>query len=96
MTSLGMEVAGMCTQSHLNMINTISYVGQCTNGEWNSLRCKGNTTPLSVLQIRADSRRKYANMSQLTLIKILTPIGEYKKHYDYPPSIHIMLPYRTP
>ena len=65
MTSLGMEVAGMCTQSHLNMINTISYVGQCTNGEWNSLRCKGNTRPLSVLQIRADSRRKYANMSQL-------------------------------
>lgn len=36
----------------------IKVTGESTNREWNTLRCRGNTHPLSILQIRADVRSK--------------------------------------
>lgn len=49
-------------------------IGQCTNGEWSTLRCKGNTRPLSVFQIKADARKKYSKMPKKTMMAMLTPI----------------------
>lgn len=48
-------------------------LGFTTNGEWNSLRTKGNTRPLSVLQIRSDVRAKYAKLKAKKLIRMLSP-----------------------
>ena len=47
--------------------------GFTSNGEFNSLRCKGNTRPLSVLQLKADVRAKYATMKQQTMRAMLSP-----------------------
>lgn len=50
-------------------------IGFATNGEWNSLRTKGNTRPISVLQIRSNVRAKYSRMNLKKLIGMLTPKG---------------------
>lgn len=50
--------------------------GECTNGEWNTLWCRGNTRPLSILQIRADVRSKYTKMPKSTMMAMLTPISK--------------------
>ena len=44
------------------------------DGEWNTLRSKGNSRPLSILQIRSDAHAKYSYMKQAKLIGMLTPI----------------------
>lgn len=49
------------------------FIGFVTNGEWNSIRMKGNTRPLSVLQIRAEVRKKYATIGVKKLEGMLTP-----------------------
>ena len=48
-------------------------VGFVSNGEYNSMKSHGYTRPLSVLQIRADARRKYSSMGKKTMIDMLTP-----------------------
>ena len=48
-------------------------IGLVTNGEWNSLRTKGNTRPLSVLEIRSNIRLKYGRMGEKKMKKMLTP-----------------------
>ncbi|XP_065893229.1 uncharacterized protein [Dysidea avara] len=50
--------------------------GFVTDGEWNSLRTKGNTRPLSVLQIRADVRAKYSRMGFKTMSGMIMPLLE--------------------
>ena len=50
-------------------------VGFVTNGEWNSLRAKGDTRPLSVFEIQTEVRRKYSRLSASTLVKLITPTG---------------------
>ncbi len=52
------------------------YVGFVSNGEFNSMRVKGNTRPLSVLQIKANARKKYSSIAVSTMVDMLTPIGE--------------------
>lgn len=47
-------------------------LGFVTNGEWNSLRTKGNTRPLSVHEIRAGVRKKYAKLGLKKLQGMLT------------------------
>ena len=49
-------------------------VGFTSDGEWNSLRTKGNSRPLSVFQIRADVRSKYSHMSMKRMVEMITPI----------------------
>lgn len=48
--------------------------GFTTDGEWNTLRSKGNSQPLSILQIRSDANAKYAHMKQTKLIGMFTPM----------------------
>ena len=50
-------------------------VGFVTNGEFNYMRSKGYTRPLSVLQIRTDVHNKYNKIKAETLLNMLTPEG---------------------
>ena len=61
------------------MFNHCNYniIGFTSDGEWNSLRTKGNTRPLSVFQILSNARRKYAQKKQHTMIEMLTPLCKY-------------------
>ncbi|XP_065899778.1 uncharacterized protein [Dysidea avara] len=50
--------------------------GFTTDGEWNSLHTKGNTRPLSIFQIRADARSKFActditKMTNMVTLKVM-------------------------
>ncbi|XP_065892094.1 uncharacterized protein [Dysidea avara] len=54
----------------------MNVAGFTTDGEWNSLRTKGNSRPLSVFQIRADARSKYSHMSVKRMVEMITPIDE--------------------
>ena len=75
MTKRHMKVAGNNLHSILCYILCcyLLNLGFVTDGEWNSLRTKGNTRPLSILQIRADVRTKYSQMKAETLISMLSP-----------------------
>ena len=48
-----------------------------SDGEFNYLRMKGYTRPLSVLQIQADGRRKYSRLSSKKLLAMLTPKSKF-------------------
>jgi len=50
-------------------------IGLVTDGEFNSLRSRGATRPLSVLQIRSDSRNKFAKLSMTTMQGMITITG---------------------
>ena len=52
----------------------MDFVGFTTDGEWNTLRTKGNSRPLSVFQIRADVRSKYNCASMKKMVEMITPI----------------------
>lgn len=54
-----------------------AFTGFVTNGEWNSNRTKGNTRPLSVLQIRSDVRSKYGRMSEKRMSGMLESDRKY-------------------
>ena len=41
--------------------------------EWNSLRSKGNSRPLSIFEVRSLARRKYSHLSAKRMIEMLTP-----------------------
>ena len=80
MVKQGMKVAGKYVYSK-TFISKGSFtvvcciVGFVTNGEFNYMRSKGYTRPLSVLQIRTDVRNKYNRMKEDTLLQMLTPEG---------------------
>ena len=77
MVKLGMNVAG----EYILVLFTVLLVPRCTsagfvsNGEFNYMRSKGYTRPLSVLQVRTDVRNKYAKVRQDALLSMLTPEG---------------------
>ena len=48
--------------------------GFTTDGEWNTPHSKGNSRPLSILQIRNNAQDKYAQMKVTKLIGMLTPV----------------------
>ena len=75
MVSYNMKVSG--TFSYLNCIIQFLWIGFVTDGEFNYLRTKGYTRPLSVIQIRCNVRNKYCNsrLSHGKLIAMLTPKG---------------------
>ena len=52
-------------------------LGFTSNGEFNSLRCRGITRPLSVLQIKANVRGKYGGMRQGKMKAMLSPKCKY-------------------
>ena len=47
--------------------------GFTSDGEFNYLRNKGYTRPLSVLQIRSNVRHRYSKISFRNLLAMLTP-----------------------
>ena len=51
-------------------------IGFTSNGEFNYLRMRGNSRPLSIIQIRQDVRNKYNKLGQKKLIDMLTPISK--------------------
>jgi len=59
-----------------------SLIGFCSDGEFNSLRNRGYTRPLSVFAIRSDVRSKYARMREGTMKAMLSPIGRYNDFYQ--------------
>ncbi len=55
-------------------------LGFCSDGEFNSMRNRGYTRPISVFLIRSQVRAKYARLSESTMLAMLTPIGNNKMH----------------
>ena len=51
--------------------------GFTTNGEFNSLRWKGNKRPLTVLQVKTEARKAYKSKGLKTLMNMLTPLGKF-------------------
>ena len=70
MVKHGMKVAGKCAVFILPLL----LLGFVTNGEFNYMRSKGYTRPLSALQIRIDVRNKYKIKAE-TLLNMLTLEG---------------------
>jgi hypothetical protein len=50
-----------------------SLLGFVCNGEFNYLRSKGYTRPVSIFQIRSSVKKKYRKTSKKKLIAMLTP-----------------------
>ena len=50
--------------------------GFVCNGEFNYLRTKVYTRPVSVFQIRVEIRKKYSSKGKKTLLSMITPISE--------------------
>ena len=46
-----------------------------SNGEFNYLRSRGYTHPLSILQIRTNARNKYSRMPQSVMLNMISPRG---------------------
>ena len=69
----GMKVAGVYTVTYCIFIMCHYFSGFTSNGEFNSLRCTGNTRPLTVLQLKANCRSKYAALGKKALVAMLTP-----------------------
>ena len=61
--------------THFLTTSLTACIGFSTNGEWNSLRLRGNTRPLSFLLLTSTARSKYSRMGYQTMINILTPRG---------------------
>lgn len=53
----------------------LSGLGFVTNGEWNSLRTRGNTRPLSVFQIRSEAKYSHTGLKQI--IGMISPVRKY-------------------
>ena len=74
MNKRGMKVAGNFYILIVILVLTLNFlIGCVTNGEFNSLRCRGSGRPLSVLQIRADVRNEYSKRSKKAMLKMITP-----------------------
>lgn len=48
-----------------------------TNGEFNKLRSQGYKRPISVIQIKANVRKKYSNKGETALLAMLTPMSMF-------------------
>jgi len=85
MVSLGMKVSG--EHSTLGIIVSLlpTLIGFASDGEFNYLRAKGYTRPLSVLQIRCMIRNKYSKMSVRRMLEMIMP--KHTFHYSW----HIVL-----
>ncbi len=57
-----------------------SYIGFCSDGEFNSMRNRGYTRPVSVFLIRSQVHAKYARLSESIMLAMLTPNGNNKMY----------------
>ena len=51
----------------------LNIAGFVSNGEYNSMRAKGYTRPLSIFQIRAAARKKFSSIGRKSMLAMLTP-----------------------
>ena len=65
--------AGMTVDIIMMHIKSIYLLGFISDGEFNYLRMRGYTQPLTVLQIRADVRKKYSNLPHKKLVANVDP-----------------------
>ena len=77
MVNRGMKVSGMWILQAWRPVsfNVVCNEGLTANGGWNSLRTKGNTRPLSILQLRSEARAKYSRLGFKRMMNMLTPRG---------------------
>lgn len=76
-----------------------TYIGPVSNGEFNTLRARGYSRPVSILQVRADVRAKYAKIKHGVLKSMLSPlrkcvnkkITELLVHISYMQSFQMVL-----
>ena len=54
-------------------VSIVYEIGFVSDGEFNYMRSKGYTRPLSVLQIRSNARNKYSKKAKATMLSMLTP-----------------------
>ena len=57
-----------------------SVTGFVSDGEFNFLRAKGYTCPLSVFQVRSNVRNLYSRMSSRKMLGMITPKGNPHRH----------------
>ena len=72
-----MKVAGI--RHYMYVLKLYYIIGFTTNGEWNSLRSKGNNRPLSIFEVRSKARKRYAKLSEKTMVAMLTPKSKEQK-----------------
>lgn len=65
-----------------HLLKITQLIGFTTNGEFNSLRWKGNSRPLTVLQIKSEVRSIYQRKGLQSLLAMITPFGEYNGQQD--------------
>lgn len=71
-----MKVAGSTVQCQESMFRLIFEItGFTTDGEFNSLRWRGNDRPLTVLQVRSNVLAKYQRKGLKAMLEMITPIG---------------------
>lgn len=70
-------------------------VGFTTDGEFNSLRWKGRSRPLTVLEIKSTVRSVYQRKGLKSLLSMLTPIGTCDKIRHAAELIKFPLSYTT-
>ena len=83
MTSLGLKVSGSRSKIrhyHLYYMYIFSVTGFVSDGEFNFLRAKGYTGPLSVFQVRSNVRNLYSRMSSRKMLGMITPKGKPHRH----------------
>ena len=69
------------TQSLISFLQYLySITGFVSDGEFNFLRAKGYTRPLSVLQVRSNVRNMYSRMSLRKMLGMITPKGKPLRH----------------
>lgn len=60
-----------------------SITGFVSDGEFNFLRAKGYTRPLSVLKVRSNVRNLYSRMSLHKMLGMISPKGKTYNHADF-------------
>ena len=86
MVSIGMEVVGkmnLHSETKLdysyNMI-IVDIIGLVTDGEFNSLRSKGESRPLSVIEVKAEVRRRVSQYKMKQLKEMLTVKSKFTSY----------------
>ena len=61
--------------SYISPVSIVCEIGFVSDGEFNYMRSKGYTRPLSVLQMWSNARNKYSKIKKTTMLSMLTPKG---------------------
>ena len=65
-----------CVYKSQQKYTVVLIIGFVANGEYNAMRAKGYTRPLSVLKVKAQVRTKYGKIGKRKLLEMITPISK--------------------